>query len=75
MKNLENYGVQEMNAKEIKETEGGDIIDGCDSCTTLSDNSGAEFIAFIGGLTSLVTGFAGMSIASRVSGIIGWLSY
>ena len=25
MKNLENYGVQEMNAREIKETDGGDF--------------------------------------------------
>ena len=26
MKNLENYGVQELNAKEIRETEGGAIL-------------------------------------------------
>jgi hypothetical protein len=26
MKNLENFGVQEMNAKEIKETDGGGMI-------------------------------------------------
>ncbi|MBL4723933.1 MAG: hypothetical protein JKY73_00710 [Lutibacter sp.] len=28
MKNLENYGVQELNAKEIKDTDGGFIICG-----------------------------------------------
>lgn len=26
MKNLENYGVQEMNAKDIRETDGGFLI-------------------------------------------------
>ncbi len=26
MKNLENYGVQEMNAKEIREVDGGSIL-------------------------------------------------
>jgi len=26
MKNLENYGVQELNAREIRETEGGFLI-------------------------------------------------
>jgi hypothetical protein len=35
MKNLENYGVQELNAKEIKETDGG-LISTLDSAISFS---------------------------------------
>lgn len=57
MKNLENYGVQSLSAKDLLSIDGGgDIIDGYDSWSEISDNAGTEFIAFTAGVVSLVTG-------------------
>ncbi|WP_456378183.1 hypothetical protein [Lutibacter sp.] len=69
MKNLENYGVQTLNAKEIREIEGGDPFDnwqpsqdtvwlGTVSSTSLAEQSGFNFGYFCGKL--LKNGVEGM---------------
>lgn len=73
--NLENLNVVELGAQEETSLNGGSEIDGYDCWCEQGDNAGQELVNFTAGLTSLVTGAVGYSVASGVAGLISWLNY